>query len=215
MLQILYCLGSPAHGPPTGFLVMQVRDLTDAPPPQVREHTDQPLHVAHSFLKCSCLRVRAGRTDESSLLGPHAEIQEGLCGEDRHTGRTSSRTKVRAWQRVSFLVWTEDIVDPVVEWAPVTLHSRSGAVWILCHDELSRLGRAVHPICRLRRHTDFKDSDTIHVPASAGGFFLRCFFSRHSEGSLVSFTLSQLKCLSIQTAASHFPKHMTSVTSKA
>lgn len=58
-------------------LVMQVRDLTDAPPPQVREHTDQPLHVAHSFLKCSCLRVRAGRTDESSLLGPHAEIQEG------------------------------------------------------------------------------------------------------------------------------------------
>lgn len=56
---------------------MQVRDRTDAPPPQVREHTDQPLHVAHSFLKCSCLRVRAGCTDESSLLGPHAEIQEG------------------------------------------------------------------------------------------------------------------------------------------
>lgn len=79
-------------------------------------------------------------------------------------------------------------MDPVVEWAPVTLHSRSGAVWILCHDELSRLGRAVHPICRLRRHTDFKDSDTIHVPASAGGFFLRCFLAD---------TLKEVSCLSL------------------
>lgn len=51
MLQILYCRGSPAHGPPTGFLVIQVRVLTEAPPPQLREHTDQPLHEAHSFLK--------------------------------------------------------------------------------------------------------------------------------------------------------------------
>lgn len=57
-------------------LVMQVRVLTEAPLPQLREQTDQPLHVAHSFLKCSCRRARVGRPDEVSAEGPHAEIQD-------------------------------------------------------------------------------------------------------------------------------------------
>ena len=35
---------------PGQYLVMQVRVRTEAPPPQLREHTDQPLQEAHSFL---------------------------------------------------------------------------------------------------------------------------------------------------------------------
>lgn len=55
------------------YLVMQVRVLTEAPLPQLREQTDQPLHVAHSFLKCSCRRTRP---DEDSPEGPHVEIHD-------------------------------------------------------------------------------------------------------------------------------------------
>ena len=58
------------------YLVMQVRVLTEAPPPQLREQTDQPLHGAHSFRKCSCRRTRAGRPAEDSAEGPHAETQD-------------------------------------------------------------------------------------------------------------------------------------------
>lgn len=36
-----------------GHLVMQVRVRIEAPPPQLREQTDQPFHDAHSFLNCS------------------------------------------------------------------------------------------------------------------------------------------------------------------
>lgn len=64
-------------------LVMQVRVLTEAPPPQLREHTDQPLHVAHSFLKCSCRRARAGHLDGDPAEGPRAEIQDCETN-DRH-----------------------------------------------------------------------------------------------------------------------------------
>lgn len=48
-VQILYCRGSPGHGRPTGFLVMQVRVRTEAPPPQLREHTDHSPQDPHSF----------------------------------------------------------------------------------------------------------------------------------------------------------------------
>lgn len=108
---------------------MQVRVLTEAPLPQLREQTDQPLHVAHSFLKCSCRRARTRRPDEDSPEGPHAEIQE-LCDDDRRTGATSSRTKVRAWHRVSFLVSSEDIL---VDLGSGMLHSLSGAVFLPYH----------------------------------------------------------------------------------
>lgn len=56
---------------------MQVRVRTEAPPPQLREQTDQPLHAAHSFLKCNCRRARAERPDNE----PHEEIQEA-CNRD-------------------------------------------------------------------------------------------------------------------------------------
>lgn len=42
---------SAVSGPTAHHLVMQVRVLTEAPLPQLREQTDQPPHVAHSFLK--------------------------------------------------------------------------------------------------------------------------------------------------------------------
>lgn len=56
-------------------LVMQVRILTEAPLPQLREQTDQPPHADHSFLKCSCRRARTGRPDESAE-GPQEEIHD-------------------------------------------------------------------------------------------------------------------------------------------
>lgn len=49
MLQILYCRASPEHGRATGFLVMQVRVLTEAPLPQLREHTDHTPQDPQSF----------------------------------------------------------------------------------------------------------------------------------------------------------------------
>lgn len=57
---------------------MQVRVLTEAPLPQLREQTDQPPHAAHSFLKWSCRRARAGRAKEEGNWadGPQAEIQD-------------------------------------------------------------------------------------------------------------------------------------------
>lgn len=58
------------------YLVMQVRVLTEAPLPQLREQTDQPLHAAHSFRKCSCRRARAGRPDAASPEGCHAETHD-------------------------------------------------------------------------------------------------------------------------------------------
>lgn len=59
------------------YLVMQVRILTEAPHPQLREQTDQPLHDDHSFLKCSCRRARAGRPEDAAE-GPQEEIHD--CG---------------------------------------------------------------------------------------------------------------------------------------
>lgn len=63
------------------YLVMHVRVRTEAPAPQLREQADQPLHVPHSFLKCSCLRARAARPTEASVEGPHAETQEVWGGQ--------------------------------------------------------------------------------------------------------------------------------------
>lgn len=57
------------------YLVMQVRIRTEAPLPQLREQTDQPLHADHSFLKCSCRRARAGRPGDSAE-GPQGESQD-------------------------------------------------------------------------------------------------------------------------------------------
>lgn len=73
MLQILYCRGSPEHGRPTGFLVMQVRVRTEAPPPQLREQTDHTPQDPHSF------RARAGPDQE-------------ICSDDEEL---SSRKEVK------------------------------------------------------------------------------------------------------------------------
>lgn len=40
-----------SSGPTDHHLVMQVRVRMEAPLPQLREQTDQPPHIAHSFLK--------------------------------------------------------------------------------------------------------------------------------------------------------------------
>lgn len=95
VLQILYCLVSPEQGPPTRFLVMQVRVRTEAPPPQEREHTDHPPHKAHSFMKCiwPCI---CGLSPPSST-----RLDEGR--EDRQPGDNSSVMRERAWHRDSFL----------------------------------------------------------------------------------------------------------------
>lgn len=68
-------LDSPSQTNVT-YLVMQVRVRTDAPAPQLREHTDQTLQLAHSFLKCSCRRRRPGRAGAAALEGPPTETQE-------------------------------------------------------------------------------------------------------------------------------------------
>ena len=58
---------------------MQVRVRTEAPPPHVREQTDQPLQEAHSFLKkCSCRRARPTRRPRvgGAPVEPHADTHE-------------------------------------------------------------------------------------------------------------------------------------------
>lgn len=197
MLQILYCLGSPEHGPPTGFLVMQVRVLTEAPLPQLREQTDQPLHAAHSFLKCSCRRARARRPDDTSPDGCHAETQE-LCGDDRQTGATSSRTKVRAWHRVSFLGGSEgDMVDPCGLDSGV-LHSLSGAV-LFPHHGVERRGSDAQCIPAAGSDTRLSHATPSISPPSLPSLPLSwvllffCFLRETLKG------VSQLHSSSIQT----------------
>lgn len=74
-----------------GHLVMHVRVRIEAPPPQLREQTDQPFHDAHSFLNCSWCWARARRTNEASLEGPHVETQDD-CNRDRIKDRHKERT---------------------------------------------------------------------------------------------------------------------------
>lgn len=47
---------------------MHMRIRTEAPPPQEREHTDQPPHEAHSFMKCSWLCICVPSPPTSALL---------------------------------------------------------------------------------------------------------------------------------------------------
>lgn len=54
---------------------MQVRVLTEAPLPQLREQTDQPLHADHSFQKRGCRRKRTNRPDDAAD-GAQVEIHD-------------------------------------------------------------------------------------------------------------------------------------------
>lgn len=54
---------------------MQVRILTEAPLPQLREQTDQPLHADHSFPKSSCRRKRSDRPEDAAE-GAQEEIHD-------------------------------------------------------------------------------------------------------------------------------------------
>lgn len=93
-----------------GFLVMQVRVRTEAPPPQVREQADQTLHEDHSLLKLSWRRARNGRPAEGAPEGPHWDDQEDRCGVDRLTEETSRERRVTVWIRLCLLVHKIGIV---------------------------------------------------------------------------------------------------------
>lgn len=77
----------------SSHLVMQVRVRTEAPPPQVREHTDQPLHGNHSFLRWSCRRARRGRPNNVSADRCHEATRDTWGGRTKQKGTCISSSR--------------------------------------------------------------------------------------------------------------------------